>query len=59
MKDLIRYIASIFNRKKSHIPESDISSDEDVELEVGDSGCIAFQWDSKTGDFQVTTTVDD
>ncbi len=59
MKDLVKYISNIFNRKKTDALEVSSVSDEYSELDIENSGCMTFNWDSKTGDFQVITTVED
>jgi hypothetical protein len=57
MKDLIRYIGTIFSKKNNQPEEPVFVPDEYPEIE--NSGSITFYWDSKSGDFQVLTEVED
>tara|TARA_R110002051_G_scaffold32786_4_gene73944 strand:- start:5758 stop:6177 length:420 start_codon:yes stop_codon:yes gene_type:complete len=53
MKDFIRYIGSIFNKKN-------IDAEPPEEWPTNSpSGSITFSWDSESGDFQVLTNVED
>jgi hypothetical protein len=57
MKDLIRYVRTIFNRKNTEPEEPIFTPDEYSDIE--NSGSVTFYWDSKSGDFQVLTKVED
>jgi len=57
MKDLVRYIVSVFSKKNTATEESPEVPEEHSEIE--NSGSITFSWDSVSGDFEVLTQIED